>query len=422
MAFSSDLLFEGKWPFYKHLKSGKHQYLYYDGSADWDNIADKLKCGYENPVLLPILQLISFYASKAVFEVKNAKGEVIPNHKLTERIENPNIYQSKQDLISQFIWFKYCIGYTYMYPILPTTFKKPEYLDALFNLDASLIEWPQNFKTRFVTLPDDVQAAQESTFKYDKNGQNLNISVNEIIPFYDLPNGLKSKNLLIAPSRLDGLKKPLTNIRLAFDAKNIAIKTNGKEMFSNKTASQIQAVPLGDEEEKEIREKTNNEYGLGMHRSRSIVTNADIAWQSLHIPLKELGLDESVVKDAQMIVTAFNISRELINFGEKGAKYENQVQATIGFIQGVVQDNIDDICNSITSFMELKPGEKLVGSLDHLPIMQSVKVKMTEALKKKIETFKLMVDSGIKREDALLKLQLEGLTLEPIPAPPTNTE
>lgn len=414
MGFSLDLLFEGKWPFYQRLKNGKHVYQYIDGSASWDTIQDKLKCGYENPVLLPIMQLMSFYTSKAKFIVKDKDGKEIENHPLVLRLNAPNIYQSKQDFLAQFIWLKYCIGYMQMYPLHAVAFKRPQDLDAIYNLNAALITWPKGFKTRFVFTDGDVENALDSKFIYDKTGQNIMLSVNDIIPFYDLPNGLNSENMLIAPSRLDGLKKPLTNIARAFDAKNIAIKTNGKELFKNRSSSQVASVPLKQEERDDITEKTEMQYGMATNRSRSIITNADIEWQSLHINLKDLGLDDSVVKDAQMIVSAYNIPKELISFDGKAAKYENQLQATVGFIQGVIQDNVDDICLSLMSYLEMNDGEVLTASFDHLPIMQHAKAQQTKSTKEKIETFKLMIDAGVEPQSALTYLELSELDLKQI--------
>lgn len=408
--------FLSNFTFYQRLKNGTHRYLYLDSKASWDSITDKLKCGYENPVLLPILQLIAFYTSKVEFKVQDINTkEFEADHPIIDRLNNPNFYQSKQDFLRQFVWLKYCIGYTYIYPVLPETYSDAKDVIALFNLDASLVKFPDKFKTKFVYLNQDVKNEKESIFKYDKECQNLDLTVSDIIPFFDLPNGLLSKNLLTAPSRLDALKKPLTNIARSFDAKNIAIQTNGKELFRNRSGSQMQSVPLGDNEKQEIKDITNNAYGLATNRSRSIITNADIEWQSLHINLKDLGLDDSVVKDAQMCVSAFNIPKELISYDGKGAKYENQVQATIGFIQGVIQDNADDIANSFNSQFDLrkKEGKEIIASFDHLPIMQAVKQKKTESKKIQVEVLQGLLDAGVSTEDALREAGFEGLKLIP---------
>lgn len=228
MAFSFGRLFNGKNPFYERLKNSTHRYIYSDDNPTWDSLSDKLKCGYENPAFTSNLQLISFYVSQVEFKLKNKKTvEIKTEHPIIDIFNNPNIYQSKQDFLAQLIWLKKCLGYTYIYLILPVGFKEADDIQALFNLNTWLVTFPNNFQTRFVFNDDEISNLSETLFKYDIEGQNLNISIKDIIPFYDLPNGLISSNMFISPSILDELKKTL-NISRAFDAKDIAVKSNRK--------------------------------------------------------------------------------------------------------------------------------------------------------------------------------------------------
>lgn len=407
MAFSLKKLLNFQYPFYERTNDGTHFY-YNDANASWDNIGNKLNYGYTNPVLLPILQLISHYVTKVEFKIyKKGTDKPIEQHAIIDLLENPNFYQSKQDFLAQLVWFKYCLGYTYLYPINPDGMPSVEYTTSLNNLNVSLVNFPNGFVTPFNFSDDNKETVKNTVFEYDTQNQNLKISIKDIITFFDLPNGING-NLLTAPSRLDALQKPLSNIQKSFDAKNIIIQSNGKELFTNKSATNIQALPINPNEKSEIQNKLTNNFGLGFNRSRSVVTNSDIEWKSLHINLKDLGLDDSVIKDAQMIVNAFNIPRELISFDGKGAKYENQLQATVGFIQGVVQEFIDDFCNSLMSFYKIEDLE-LKGSFNHLPIMQVVENKKADSVKKKAEAIKTLVDAGFTKEQAIELLGLQNL-------------
>lgn len=409
MAFIKSLL--NKLSFnYERLSDGSHHYTQ-TNSAKWLSLDDKLKAGFQNPVLLPVLQLISHYVSKAQFSIQKSDGTLDTEHELVKLLNNPNHYQSKQDFLSQFVWLKYCLGYTYLYPATPIGFNDLKDVTALYNLDVSKVEFPKDFKTPFVFSKAEADNVSNNTFLYDKEGLNLNIATQRIIPFFDLPNGISSNNLLVGPSRLDALIKPLSNISAAFEAKNIVIGSNGKELFSNQTSVGGQTFPIQDGERSEIQSKFNWRFGLGLGRSRSVVTNANIKWQSLHINLADLGLDESVIKDAQMIIKAFNIPNELISFDGKGAKYENQVQATVGFIQSVAQDIVDDISNSVTSHFKLE-GEQMTASFDHLPIMQMVENKKADTVKKKAEALKALLDAGIKQDDSLNMLNMNDLNFK----------
>lgn len=410
MAFSIKSLFSGLRFNYERMTNGS---TWYSGnaSADWDSLSEKLKYGYTHPVLLPILQLLSHYVSKAEFSIKKADGTLETDHDLIRLLNNPNHYQSKQDLLAQFVWLKYCLGYNYLMPVAPVGFHDVKSTTAIYNLNASLIQFPKDFKTPFVFKPNEAEGIKNTELVYDKEGINLKVKTQHIIPFFDLPNGVANNNLLTAPSRLDALQKPLSNIAKAFEAKNIILQSNGKELFTNQTSGNAQTMPLTDPEKKEINNKFNNSFGLGLKRSRSVVTNANIKWQSLHINLADLGLDESVIKDAKLLLNAFNIPAELISYDGKGAKYENQVQATIAFIQTVIQDIVDDIANSITSYYKLE-GEELVATFNHLPIMQVVENNKATAMKKKAEALKALLDAGVEEADALELLNM-NVNLKP---------
>lgn len=398
---------------YERLSDGSHHYSHAN-SASWLSLEDKLKTGYTNPVLLPILQLISHYVSKAEFFIQSSDGTLHKDHELIKLINNPNLYQSKQDLLSQFVWFKYCLGYTYIYPASPVGFNSVKDVTALYNLDVSKVLFPKDFQTPFVFSNTEADNVKNSVFTYDKEGLDLTIATQRIIPFFDLPNGIADSNMLVSPSRLDSLVKPLSNISAAFEAKNIVIGSNGKELFTNQTNVGGQAFPIQVGEKQDIQNKFNFKFGLGLGRSRSVISNANIKWQSLHINLADLGLDESVIKDAQMIVKAFNIPNELISFDGKGAKYENQIQATIGFIQSVAQDVVDDIANSITSYFKLE-NETLIASFDHLPIMQTVENKKADTVKKKADALKALLDAGITEDDALNALNMNDMNFKTKP-------
>ena len=379
---------------YERLKDGTHWYTN-NGTADYISLSNKLKVAKESPILTPILNKTAQYFASAEFSHVRGDNELeIENSPYIDLINKPNIYQSKQDFLEQFIWFKLVYGWVYQLPTKPIGIDVPR---EMYNLDSSLITFPNNFKTPILFKQDDRNGIMRNIIIYDRDEQNLKIKLNQITPYYDLANGLQpgcDANMLTAPSRLDSLKHPLSTIEKAYQAKNVVIGTNGRELFSS--SSNPSAMPFGNTEQTRIQNKLNNETGLGRGRSRSIATKSDVNWESLHIVLKDLGLDESVAEDAAIIVLAFNIPLELLS--NKTATYENQVQAQIGYIQSVIQNHVDDYANSLTKMFKLPKGEKIIGSLAHLPIMQEVE--------------NMRVDSVLKRTAAISNLVRSGLTLE----------
>lgn len=392
---------------YERLKDGTHWY-YNNASADYINLSDKLKVAKENPILTPIFNKTAQYFSSADFtHVKGDDETPIEHSPYIKLINNPNVYQSKQDLLEQFIWFKLAYGWVYQLPIKAIGIEVPR---ELYNLDSSLIKFQDEFKTPILFKESDRKELFRSEIIYDKDNQNLKLKLNQITPYYDLANGLnstKDANMVTAPSRLDSLKHPLSTIQKAYEAKNVVIGTNGRELFSSGGTS-ANSMPLGDVEQKRIQNKLNNETGLGRGRTRAIATKAEVNWQSLHIVLKDLGLDDSVASDVLLIISAFSYPPEL--FGSKAGTWENQNMALLGWLQGVVQNHVDDYASSLTTMFKLPEGEKIIGSLAHLPIMQDIENTRIDNVLKKTVAIRNLVQSGLTQEQSEQFLIDQGLS------------
>jgi len=368
-------------PYYEERKS----------QADWGDEANKLKMAYAHPILMPGISLIADYFSMVRF-TENGKDDT-PIIKL---LNKPNIFQTRDDFLKQFIWFKYVCGWVYQYPVIAGTRMSPERIKMLYNLKPNLIEFEEDFKTK---LP--MTMAQESeelakTFEYDEYNQNISIRFADILTYYDLANGIdettSEENMWISPSRLESILKPLVNVQKSFDAKNIVIESNGKELFINKTQGNMAKIPLKKTEQRDIDRKLNGgKYGLGSGKSRTVITNSDLAWQSLHINLADLGLDQSVVSDGQIIVNSLGIPPELYSLSGSSSTFENQAKAVVNFIQKKIQVEMNDFTETINN----KFGTKLVGTYDHLPIMREIEKSKALGMKSIMSGVKQMVDATI---------------------------
>jgi len=378
------------WGFERDRSGETFYYKIGEGNPKWNSIDDKIKTAYNHPILMPGIQLIANYFSRVKFT--DGGSDKSPMLKL---LSQPNIYQTQDDFLKQFVWFKYGAGFVYQLPVSILGGDRADRLKYMYNLNPTLIEYPEFFKT---TLPMTGAAAQEELgkqFLYDQYGQALKPKMKDILPYYDLPNGLRlsgdDQNMWIAPSRLDSLQKPLSNIDAAFRAKNIVINSNGKELFINKTQGNMAKVMMKKSESNDIVNKLRTEYSPGEGKGRSIVTNSDLVWQSLHIKLKELGLDESVVSDAKTVINALGIPPELYSVDGNSATFENQGKAVIHFIQSKIQVEMDDFCTTINN----RYGTDLKGTYDHLPIFREAEKQKALGMKSIAASCKQMVDSGI---------------------------
>lgn len=348
---------------YERNQQGEHWNVVSDGTTNWSDLSNRMDVVSKHPILLPIFKLYSNYLSVVEFTV-DGKAD----HPLIQKLSNPNQYQSKQDFLKQFMWFYLGYGYLYQYVKKPSGFKEAEHAN-IYNLRTDLLEYDKNFKT---PIGSKISDFKKTSFIYDPKEEKLELTFKDVIRYHDLPT---VNDYARSKSRLDSHKEAISNIQKAFDAKNIIIGSNGREMFTNGSANAVQAMPIRQEEKKDIETKLMR-YGLGKGKRRGVVVNNDVTWKSLHIPLKELGLDESVIKDATILLNANGVPSELISYADRQPKYENRLMAEIGFVQREIQPIADDIANSIGEFFDVK----IDASFDHMPIMQKVEKTRVEKL------------------------------------------
>ena len=371
--------------FYARLNNGK---------LLTSDLSDKLEVARTNPVLMPAIQLIATYFASAKFYETDNSGKLVSESKMIGLLNRPNPLQNSDDFLKQFIWYKYAAGFDYIYPVSSGADKQNiNNIQYLYNLKPDLIEFDKDFEKGFIRSKSDLTKFNSQKIIYDKDGQNIKLSVGDILPFYDLANGLID-NPMMSPSRIDALKMQISNIQRACDAKNIVIQTNGKELITNETVGNVAKLPLNPQETQEIKrllDAKGGEYGVGSNKSRSIVTNSALKHQSLHIPLKDLGLDESVIKDAQTIINALNIPPELFSLDGTSATFENQEKAVIHFLQSKIQVELDDFTDTFNDVYKTR----LVAKLDHLPIMRSNEKAKIASLRSLAFGLKILVEAGI---------------------------
>lgn len=382
--------------------SGNNWYVENNGNGfgSGENMTN-LEISQNHPILTPALLFISKLFSQAEFKIVNKEtGKEEKNHWLIKLLNKPNLYQTKSDFLESLQFIQIAQGKAVGYLKRPIGFNDAEDIDSIYLLDSDLIDFPDeynnaNFRSRmFSSRLQSVADNEEIT--YDKNGENLTIKMKDLIFFYDLPNMLQ-KNFYEVNSRLDGLRQTLLNTNDSLIAKNIILKTNGKELISG---GNNEHFPLAGDDKEKAESLLQNNYGLGWFRKRGIVTKASINYQSLHIALRDLGLDESVKVDGNLIYTALHIPKDIISLEAKKTTYNNFKESMVSYIQNEMQANTNaftDVLNQLIADTDYK----LVGTYEHLPIMQFILIERYEGISKKAKALNDLLNTGIPKEVAL---------------------
>lgn len=350
-----------------------------------------------NPVLFGLVDKIAMYMAQTEFYIGEKDAQT--SDPLLDLINDPNEFQSKQDFLKEYIFQRISNGYTFVAPIGADSFEnRVERVDSLYNLNSSKIEFKQdNFQTKLLTREQIKNL--NITFRYnDGHATSQDFRIDQVIPFFDVANGLTDEFLLKSPSKIDSVLLPAVNMIKAFEAQNVVIKSNGREMFFSEQKGDKLGIqkPISNDDKTEIQRK-NNTYGMQRGMSRSMFLKGETGWKSLHIDAKDLALKEAIETTASAVAAAFNVSKDLIPVFSN-AKYENQKESEIALIQGVVEPIVADFCNSLSSYFVGYDKKPLQYSLDHLAPMQHIEqIKTNKAMSLSI-AFRNFTQSGMTPE------------------------
>ena len=357
---------------------------------------DNLHIAQNHPILTPALLFTSKIFSQAKFYIKNERtGEIVKDHKYLKLLNDPNFYQTRIDFLETLHFMMIAQGYSVIYKKKLTGVA---WIDSLYILNPSLIEWPLQYKSSLGSR----RSIENSNIviKYDRNGENLDIKLKDLLFLYDSPNALNKNNVFKVKSRIEGLKQTLENTTDGLIAKNIVIRTNGKELISAKSSAG--AVPLNPDEKERLENIYQADYGLSKNRKRAIITRSDVTHKSLHIALRDLGLDESTKVDGNLIYTALHIPKDILSLEAKKTTYNNFKESMVSFIQNEMQgtgDYVADVFNR--DLNKTEPNLKIYCSYDHLPVMQYILLERYKVVQARVQALKEAREAGLPDVESL---------------------
>jgi hypothetical protein len=354
-------------------RNGNYSYswLEQDGFA---NSEKYLETSLSNPVLLAIIALRSKIYSQMKITHLNSAGKPIENSPIIQLFKQPNFFQSQEDFLFQQMWFLSATGTNLTYKINALSETK-----SIYNLIPSEINLNDSQKVKsFISTKAELKSYGDRKIIYTLDGQTFNISIKDLIPTYDLANGLTINSLMSSPSRLKGISKTIENIEENLLSKNVNLKMSQKYLMASQ----------GDGNEAQIQEGDRKDILSKISNKSLLITNANVKAQHLVSDMKRLYLDEQFSNDALTCLLAFDMSKDILNYFSTGSStYENKEKAMLDYIQNSIQSDANNTMNSFaSSFGLIDKGESLKASYDHLPVMQLI-------MKTKIETLQLYINT-----------------------------
>ena len=76
------------------------------------------------------------------------------------------------------------------------------------------------------------------------------------------------------------------------------------------------------------------------------------------------------------------------------------IRDRVSYVQNEMQSKLNAFCDTMSTLLE-GTNLKLVGSYEHLPIMQFILLERYDVVKKKAEALRALISVGVPKEDAL---------------------
>lgn len=353
-------------------------------TAVWIDTTQAFQHYIEIPELRTVIDKRASMMSTSVPVLLDAEGNVVENHWVLELIKKPNPTQSWNDVIfaisvNDALWsnaFAYC-------PV------------RSFGIRNLIVPLPSdririNMSGRKLKQMEQGGLITDYTFSYDAD-TNETIDLEDML-YFTTPDGI---SLVNPSSRIEGLKYPLSNIKAQYNKRNVLLENIGAIGILSARSNDIGgAIPMTPEEKAEIR---NDWYRRS--KDELIITEADVNWQPMSYPTKDLLLFEELTADKMAIVDAYGLNAYVFS-QERGATYANVRDGIRMAYTDTIIPETEQLYASLSEQLGLnKEGLKLVPDFTHIPVLQDDELKKSDAMDKRASVVKKLFDSGVPLTD-----------------------
>lgn len=379
--------------------------------GSYDN-AYRLASFTQIPEVNAILNLRARAAGNMRIAAVNSSGvEVNVSDEIIQLINEPNYFQTKEELFGQTTLFNDIFGNEYLYISKPVGMRKPI---GLFTLPPQAVcvkkvDGLQHNGPFFLnkTFPK----TSEYHFK-DYDGKEYRLVYDDLIHLNNNQVTFKNEqDYFIGVSKLDALKPAIENIRAAYEARNVLIVNRGAiGILSNGAKDGIGGVAPMDKREKEIVQREFAKYGLTKNQWQVIITNLALSWQQMAIDVDKLKLFEETREDTLKICDAFGTPYEMLS-SIRNTTFDNKKEAQRQWYRDTIIPEANIRIAGINKKLNIgEKGYRLVPKFDHLPIFETEKKERAQSLMLTVNALtKALEDGAIDLDQYKLELKKFGI-------------
>ena len=351
--------------------------------AVWVDTTDIWKLFIEIPELRAVInKRASMMASNKPCLYKDDKE--VESHWLLDMIKKPNAIQSWSDVVYTMSVQDALYSNTFCYA--PARLMKIRNL--FVPLPANKIK--MNLSGKKLKQMDANDLIEYFTFKYDDDS--LERIDWEDMVYLTTDDGM---NIVRPTSRIETLKYPLSNIKASYHKRNVLLENIGAiGILSAQQNDMGGAIPMTPEEKNEIRKDWYNRQ-----KDELIITEANVNWQPMSYPTKDLMLFEELTEDKLAIIDAFGLNYNLFS-STSGATFSNVKDSIRMVYTDTIIPETQSMYDSIIKQFGLDvEGYKLHAEFDHLPVLQHDEERSANVFKLRTDAVEKIINLGLISTD-----------------------
>ena len=315
----------------------------------------------ENPSVNQVIRKKSAMFSNMELRLVDRDNNVIQDNEFDNFINNINIYQGLNAFLKTYIEQKDVYGNAFIYKNQTSSLQK-------YPTSISLIS-PRYLKPVLTGKVFDQVSLDTVIKNYEL--YNVNGVINKTFE-QDTVLWLRVTDIddpLIGVSPLKSLKYPITNTKYAYDYLNsISGKKGAIGILSDNNKSPMGGMPLKNEEKSKIENAYTDDYGVEDGKRKVIVSQSALQWQPMTYPTRDLLLLEQI--DAYFLTIVDHFGLNINIFSSKSQTFENVKNSLIQCYQDTIIPEADLFCQELTKFLNIKEGQRIVASYDHIEILK----------------------------------------------------
>lgn len=354
------------------------EFFSYNGEIEWTKCHDAASLRWLYQHCAPLSAIISQKAeafATGKLEVLSAttgnfaRGE---QKKWDKLFDQPNILQSKKQFLKQVYSYMQLYGFTIVLKNYPAGFKDVPY--SMWVVPYEMLYFEPINKPFYLITKDELV----NRIYIDWNGTRVKLDPENIM-FLSDSSALIDANTLLPQSRVISLQKPISIIMSSLEAELTLIQKRGAiGILSNKTTDINGTQPLTKPEKEQIQNDFQRTYGLQRGAAQYIITSANLEWQSMTYPTRELMLHESYIKAYKDLVDAYGYEWALTAHSDQST-YNNVKTASLNLYQNTIIPEADNIAEQLVRGLNAEEqGVVFEFSYEHNPVFNQTEKERGE--------------------------------------------